>query len=425
MKTKALIRLSVVAMLISILPFSTISAQFSLSGELRPRAEYRHGFKELVTDDDLAAFFVSQRTRLNANYKHSNMQFGLGIQEVRVWGNTPQLANASNQLMIHQAWGAYYFTDKLSLKFGRQELVYDDARIFGNVDWAQQARAHDLVLFRYEGSYKLHIGAAFNQDAENLSGTDYLTAGYKAMQFVWYNRMVNRFNLSALFLNNGVQHNYVEGGTKNYKTVYSQTVGGRLNMPSKPFSAYAEGYYTTGKGGNNKNMDAFLFKFGGRFNLNDNIGLLAGYEYLSGTSQDANPADDDFVNKSFNPFYGTNHKFNGHMDYFYVGNHINSVGLGDLHGGLMYSRNAFGVNLTAHFFSATAAVLDGHRNAMDNKLGTEIDLSFSYKLADQMTISGGYSQMFGTKTLQQLKGGDHKATNNWAWLMVTFRPVFI
>ena len=32
-------------------------------------------------------------------------------------------------------------------------------------------------------------------------------------------------------------------------------------------------------------------------------------------------------NNSFTPFYGTNHKFNGHMDYFYVGNHIGNVGL--------------------------------------------------------------------------------------------------
>ncbi len=425
MKTNGLIRFSMAVVLLCLMPVSTLFAQFGLSGEIRPRAEYRHGFRALLTDDDPAAFFISQRTRFNTSFSSDNVRFGLVLQDVRVWGNIPQLAAASNTTMLHQAWGAYYFNNKFSVKFGRQELVYDDARIFGNVDWAQQARAHDLALFRYEGSYKLHIGLAFNQDGEKHIGTDYLTAGYKAMQFVWYNRMVNRFNLSALFLNNGIQHNYVEDGNPAYKTVYSQTVGGRLAMPSKPFSAYAEGYYTTGKDGNDKNMEAFLFKFGGRFNINDNIGLLAGYEYLSGTGQDANPADDNFVNKSFNPFYGTNHKFNGHMDYFYVGNHINSVGLGDLHAGLAYAKNAFGANLTAHFFSAAANIIDGQGNVMDKNLGTEIDLSFSYQLADKMTLSGGYSQMFGTQSLQQLRGGDYKATNNWAWLMVTFKPVFM
>jgi hypothetical protein len=52
--------------------------------------------------------------------------------------------------------------------------------------------------------------------------------------------------------------------------------------------------------------------------------LAAGYEYLSGNSY--NKTDKVYA---FEPFYGTNHKFNGFMDYFYVGNHINSVGLHD------------------------------------------------------------------------------------------------
>jgi hypothetical protein len=62
---------------------------------------------------------------------------------------------------------------------------------------------------------------------------------------------------------------------------------------------------------------------------------------------------------------------------------------------------------------------------MDNALGTEIGLSVNYKLAEKITLAAGYSQMFGTETLQQLKGGDYKAINNWAWLMLTFKPVFL
>ena len=33
--------------------------------------------------------------------------------------------------------------EKFAFKVGRQEINYDDARIFGNVDWAMQARSHD------------------------------------------------------------------------------------------------------------------------------------------------------------------------------------------------------------------------------------------------------------------------------------------
>lgn len=118
-------------------PNESLFAQFSLSGELRPTAEYRHGFGGLVNGDDQAAFFISQRSRLNAAYKHDNFRFGMSLQDVRVWGDIPQLARAGNSMLMHQFCGEYFFTVNLSLKFGRQELVYDDARIFGNVDWAQ------------------------------------------------------------------------------------------------------------------------------------------------------------------------------------------------------------------------------------------------------------------------------------------------
>ena len=64
-------------MLIALLSISTLlSAQFSLSGEFRPRAEYRHGFKTMALPDAEAAFQISQRTRLNVFYKLDNMKFG-------------------------------------------------------------------------------------------------------------------------------------------------------------------------------------------------------------------------------------------------------------------------------------------------------------------------------------------------------------
>jgi hypothetical protein len=46
-------------------------------------------------------------------------------------------------------------------------------------------------------------------------------------------------------------------------------------------------------------------------------------------------------------------------------------------------------------------------------------------LAPYASLTAGYSQMFGTETLQKLRGGDYKQTNNWAWLMISFKPVFI
>jgi hypothetical protein len=62
---------------------------------------------------------------------------------------------------------------------------------------------------------------------------------------------------------------------------------------------------------------------------------------------------------------------------------------------------------------------------MAKSLGTEIDLMAGYKLADIVQLSCGYSQMFGTETLKALSGGDQHVANNWAWVMITFKPELI
>ena len=44
------------------------NAQFTLSGELRPRTELSHGYSELAAQNQDASLFTSQRTRLNLQY---------------------------------------------------------------------------------------------------------------------------------------------------------------------------------------------------------------------------------------------------------------------------------------------------------------------------------------------------------------------
>ncbi len=52
---------------------------------------------------------------------------------------------------------------------------------------------------------------------------------------------------------------------------------------------------------------------------------------------------------AFTPLYGTNHKFNGWMDYFYVGNHGSSIGLQDINAKILVNFNNFFVTLNSCF----------------------------------------------------------------------------
>ena len=125
--------------------------------------------------------------------------------------------------------------------------------------------------------------------------------------------------------------------------------------------------------------------------------------------------------KSFNPFYGTNHKFNGWMDYFYVGNHQNSVGLTDLYFTLNYQKGKFSANITPHFFNAAGDIYSGTTKQSSN-LGTEIDLSIGYKVANNINFSAGFSKMYATNSMEILKGGDKDEANTWSWIMININP---
>ena len=94
--------------------------QFTLDGEIRPRFEYRHGYKSVADSSQDPAAFVEQRTRLNFGYKTEGYIFKVSVQDVHVWGSQPQLINTAAKqnndgtyLSIHEAWGQALINDNL------------------------------------------------------------------------------------------------------------------------------------------------------------------------------------------------------------------------------------------------------------------------------------------------------------------------
>jgi hypothetical protein len=392
------------------LAITTSYAQLKIDAEIRPRTEYRHGFKTLFPDNTKAGIFTSQRTRLNFSHSIEKLNFYVSLQDVRVWGDVPQLNNADNSgLSIHQAWGELLLDSNFSLKLGRQEVVYDDSRIFGNVAWAQQARSHDMALLKYKkNDFRLDVGLAFNQSKENLTGTNLTTPKtYKAMQYAWLHKDWSNFSGSFLFLNNGLQ------STDGIK--YSQTIGTRLKTKKNNLNLAANLYYQFGNDVSNNDLSSYLLGLEANYKTSDKTKVGLGVELQSGNDYDTAAGK----NNAFSPLYGTNHKFNGFMDYFYVGNHANSVGLLDIYAKVNYKLNPKS-SLTAfvHNFSAAANI----NSTVSIQLGTELDLVYGYKFTKEIGIKAGYSQMFASEGMEVLKGNSDNNTNNWGWVMVTIKP---
>lgn len=410
-----------------------LQAQFTLDGEFRPRAEYRNGFGSIIPDADDAGFGISTRARLNAGYNTESYKFYLSLQDVMVWGENRQILpyDQNNSFAIFEAWADIKLGEGFSTKIGRQVISYDDQRIFGGLDWAQQGRNHDVALIKYNKvKFMLDFGLAFSQDYSNPtgfvnSGTAYNTTGYftyKSMQYLYLKQAWEHFSGSLLLLNTGFQNfnttvtPTVADGTSNL-----QTLGTHLNYKEGAFGLAANAFIQTGKnqlsGGEVDVKGAYLLGLDATYKASAKVGLGAGIEITSGNDKAAGQTS------AFFPLYGTNHKFNGFMDYFYVGNHVNTIGLFDVHISANFALSeTSNLAITALNFSGQQELPSG-----DKSLGTEIDLVYS-KSFKGYSMSLGYSQMFANDGMYELKAvTEANAANvqNWAWAMLVIKPKFI
>ncbi|QXP59370.1 alginate export family protein [Olleya sp. HaHaR_3_96] len=403
-------------------------AQFTLDGEFRPRAEYRNGFGSVIAEDADAGFGISTRTRLNAGFKTETYDFYLSFQDVMVWGENRQLLpyDQNNSFSIFQAWADIKLGDGFSTKIGRQVLSYDDQRILGGLNWAQQGRNHDAALVKYvKGGFKLDLALAFNQDYSNPTGfvsegTSYDTTGffsYKTMQMLHLSKTWGKFSGSLLAMNNGFQEYEEDEETANGVSNL-QTFGTHLNYGIGKFGATVNAYLQTGQQqGEVAVKGAYLLSVDVMHKTLEKVSFGVGLEMISGNDADVGET------AAFFPLYGTNHKFNGFMDYFYVGNHANSVGLVDVHISANLDLNeSSSLMVKALNFSGEQGLASGEK-----ALGTEIDLVYKKKFNGYALVLG-YSQLFSNDGMYELKGVTERvaaSTQNWAWAMLVLKPKFL
>ena len=405
------------------LVFFTITgkAQFSLEGELRPRTEYRNGYGNLIPEASEPGFGISTRARLNFGFKSEEYNLFVSLQDVMVWGENRQILpdDENNSFAIFQAWVDLKLGESFSTKLGRQAIIYDDQRIFGGLDWAQQGRNHDAAILKYKkNKFMFDLGLAFNQDYDNptgfiSSGNNYSTTGffsYKTMQYAYLKNSWNGFSGSLLVLNNGFQE--VE------KVSYLQTIGTHLDFKKGKFGAAGNLFLQTGKRQGEVDVKgAYLASLDFTLKTSDKTTLGLGLEIISGN--DGAPGETG----AFFPLYGTNHKFNGFMDYFYVGNHANSIGLFDIHASANFNLgNKSSLLVKALNFSGEQDLPSGEKS-----LGTEIDLVYSKKFKGYSLVVG-YSQLFARDGMYELTGVDENlaaGSQNWVWIMLVIKPKFL
>jgi hypothetical protein len=266
----------------------------------------------------------------------------------------------------------------------------------------------------------MDAGAGFNQnigvEPTKLSSTFYSgTANYKTMQYVWLHKSFKNAKLSILFVNDGRQN-------LDSTTAFKQTLGLFAEQKTGGLTVQEEAYYQTGKTTTSKSVSAFLLAFNASLPKVFASPVL-GIDYLSGTKASSTREN------AFDPTFGTNHKFYGYMDYFYVGNGFGqsgrTTGLVDLYLNTKFKTGAkSAVLINLHQFNSPVDVYLG-TTKLNSSLGQEVDVVYNLNIYPTVNLKLGYSQLFSTKAMEAIKGTVNKGPNQWAWTMLTFSPTFL
>lgn len=226
---------------------------------------------------------------------------------------------------LHQAW--VQLGDPklfpLTLKVGRQEMTYGDQRFIGLGDWGNIPRSFDAVTLRTSFSDKSWIDLFSGRvviprdDYFNTSNDyDQFSGLYASSQEV-----LTGMETQAFFLARNVGAGSVNAvapgiGGPTQRDVY--TYGTRLKSLPGAFGGWdfvfegAGQFGEVGVGALRKDLEAFSLTGTVGYTFKDTWSkpnIAIGYDYASGDSD----AGDD-TQGTFEPLFGTNHRFYGVMD---------------------------------------------------------------------------------------------------------------
>ena len=484
----AVVALAVVAFFVS--TEIAKAADITFSGQLRTRwessehganggngqtaAQVASGLGNSFTGDPQDEIFTSARLAATANINETTSAF-IQLQSVRTWGNqvgtstggtgagsgnaSLSPSNTDASVGLHQA----YFTLKnflgapVDAKIGRQQIMLDGWRLFGNTIWTAGMQTHDAMTFRHKHNNMSwvfgYIVAAENDRVDDP------------------NDSTDRENLLAHVNIKGVlggQFSGILNWDSNSSGTAAQTLENDIatigfRQAGKLFGLDYRGeyYYQWGSGNGQKDTaltatnlqtdadrDAYMFglRVGKTFNnVSLKPGLTVWYDYLSGTT------DDDQRGSSWNSFntlYDTGHKFYGLQDVFLGvggGGAAGTQGLGlqdfalkgkinpmpgwtlKAHYHWFWTAEGVAPNTTTRGFANTTAIAAGDPD-LGNFLGNELDITAVTKMNANTKVMIGYSNYNPTYSFASLKDtgapGTTFGTNAADWAYVQFDVKF-
>jgi hypothetical protein len=375
--------ISTLSILALTLPAGAFAAEVAveLGGQIRVRPELQanYGLDRDVDDDVL---FVGQRARLDAKATlGENLSAFIQLQDVRTWGEVPTISR-DGFTGIHQGWlevgGA-----GLSLRAGRQKLVYGDQRLVGGLEWVHQARAFDAARLMWDSEHHdVHLWLS-QTGITGVAARDQRGEGFHGLYT--RHRLLDALHVDVYFL--------AREGRLDDIRLRILTPGVRLAGAVGDFAYTAEGAWQGGRRGAARHEAAAAAVTATyTFDVPMRPFVMAEVDWATG---DPDPTDD--VSREFDNLFPTNHMHYGYMDL------VGWRNLRAAHGRVGFvPADGARVWLGYHHLSlddprgrwsnaggATIVAADPDRDT-DRFLGHQIDLRGTWQPLPALGLLGGY-----------------------------------
>jgi len=242
------------------------ASKLTISGDMRVRPEFRTN-GNFSNNSNSNAFFTQQLIRLGFNYDISpDVVFFVQPQISNNFGSNPNPASVSGagnpngtdtQLFLRQGFMLVrnFLMPNLTLKAGRQLMVWGNHRIFGHFDWNNVGFAFDGVTMRYNhATVPVELGWLRVAEGNCVSNAGGCATGkaHKGDGDILFLRLPMKFGSVAV----EPAYIYEDGGSTTgtggavggqQSNQQRSTVGGRVAFKQGMFDATGEGYWQFGE----------------------------------------------------------------------------------------------------------------------------------------------------------------------------------
>lgn len=411
---------------------------FILSGEIRERGLYSHGYREMLDKSQHGVFWVGQRTRLILDYTNKNMGFFVQLEDGRIWGSSGSAHNPG--FGVGQAYFFADFAQRFQVKVGRMALVYEDGRYIAYSLWDECGNSNDALKLSYHSLDKRTkaelLGSVSNNSANRFLNPYHLEHFYKYLLLAYFSHTFTPdFRWSVLSVTDFREKHYkVFDSTQNETVtkvdptqIYARTaLGTYLDIcHNRKFSAWICAYGQFGKDNYGRKILAGLASVVLSYKPHPMVELKAAYDYVSG-NRNAGP---DFplhaTDHSFNRFMGSSHSYLGILDLFTgSGRHDITLGSGYHQPYLTldyFPAKEHSLSLNARYFWAANSIA----NVPSRDLGLELALIYKYHIRPDVFLHCGYAIHSRTKALETLSGieSGHSRLPHYGYVMISYTPV--